>query len=126
MPLRWGRVLTLIVVGVVVWWMADATGCLDQRSVQGPNPSPSPSPAYEAAIAEPAKRTCRMIRDRGGIAPARCETTIKRQIGELARAQGTVRRCAALQVHQVYHYVLSGKSEEIAKILAYEDMRERC
>ena len=98
--------------------MADTMGCLDRR--------PQPSKSYQDVISESAARTCKMIRNRGGIAPTRCETTIERQIGELARVQGTVRRCAALQVHQIYHYVLSGESEEIAKILAYEDMRERC
>ena len=67
-----------------------------------------------------------MIGDAAGMDPARCKTTIARQVGELASAQGTVKRCAALQVHQVYHYVLSGKSEEVAKVLAYEDMKEHC
>ena len=113
-----GRVLTLIAIGGLFWWMADTTGCLDRR--------PPPSQSYENMISESAARTCKMIRDRGGIAPARCEATIKRQIGELARAQETVRRCAALQVHQVYHYILNGESEEMAKTLAYEDMRKRC
>ena len=109
---------------ITVWVVVGATiglsvaFCSDERT--------GPSPAYEHASIESAKRTCRMIRDRGGISPTRCEATIERQIGELAKAQGTVRRCAATQVHQIYHYVLSGESEEMAKVLAYEDMKDRC
>ena len=39
---------------------------------------------------------------------------------------GTTRRCAALYVQQMYYYVLSGEPEQVAKMLAREDMKEHC
>ena len=78
------------------------------------------------AASEVAERTCRMLNERAAFSPPQCTAVIDRQIAELAQASGLRRDCAGLHVYQVYHYVLSGESEEMAKIMAYEDTKKVC
>ena len=58
------RTAAIIIIVTIIVIVIAANTCSDNRS--------GPSPAYEAAITSSAESTCRMIRERGGISPARC------------------------------------------------------